>query len=359
MNLEKQLSIAKIKLARMPDTAFMFNLLCQLETVWDRNIPYGATDGLRLYLNPDIINELSEDELIFLLAHETLHCAYLHMARINNRDHQKWNIACDYVINLFLDDRNFSMIQGILLDEQYRDMSAEQIYDMLPDNTQPDPLGQDIIENLNTQEQQQIQQNILSASMQAELQGKSDSIPDDIKRYLEQLTQPKVNWKAVLKRFLNQISKDDYSWRKPNRRMLCRGIYVPSLYSHTVGKITFAIDVSGSISQKEFNEFISEVYSCFDVCKPKDIDIIQWSHYLVAHDTVNSIDELRRIQLKGTGGTNPDIAITTFNKTDSRALIILTDGQFSPNILPCVKPVIWVVFNNPRWAAPYGQTIRV
>lgn len=354
----KEISISKMLLARKPDTAFMFALCCQLETVIDDSISTAATNGKEIRYNPDFFLNLDAEERIFLIAHETLHCAYMHMARLEHRDPLRWNKAADYVINLFLHERGFTVIKGGLLDKKYANMSTEEVYELLDeeDSSETDTLGNDLMPNTDTEK---LTQNVVSSSMQAEMLGKSDSIPADLKRYLEQLTKPKVDWKTVLKRFLNQVSKDDYSWRKPNRRMLHRGVYTPSLYSHGLNKITFAVDVSGSISASDFNKFISEVYGCFDACKPKEIEVIQWSHYVVSQDIVKSITDLKNIELKGSGGTDVNVAIDAFNKTNSQALIILSDGEFFSPPQFCPKPVIWVIFNNPRFKAPYGQTIGI
>lgn len=350
-----EISISKVQLGRTPNSAFLFNLCCQLETVIDKSISTAATDGLKLYINPDFFNSLDQDERVFLLAHETLHCAYLHMARLTDKDPVKWNVACDYVINLQLDDFGFTFIKGGCLSEQYRGMSAEQVYDLLPNNLKP-PQFNDLIFNPDI-DTDKIQSNVMTAAMQAELQKQQGSIPNDIKRFLDNLTKPKIDWKTVLKRFLLDISKDDYSWKKPNRRTLHRGIYTPSLYSFGLSKITFAIDVSGSVSQKEFDGFMSELYGCMETCKPNKLEVIQWHHNIADHSTVHSLSELSQLKLSGHGGTNPNCAIDLFNKTDSKALIIITDGEFSKPKVTTTRPVIWAIFNNKQFVPPYGTVI--
>jgi predicted metal-dependent peptidase len=60
-------------------------------------IPTFSTDGIHLYYNPAFLEQLSERELIFVIAHETLHCALGHLWRLNGRDAKLFNKAADYV----------------------------------------------------------------------------------------------------------------------------------------------------------------------------------------------------------------------------------------------------------------------
>lgn len=93
---------------------------------------------------------------------------------------------------------------------------------------------------------------------------------------LEELLKPKINWKVLLRRFMQSLANFDYTWRKPRRRMLPLGIYMPSVYSEGLSKVTFAIDTSGSITEKQFNQFMSEVYAVMKQFSPNIIDVMQF-----------------------------------------------------------------------------------
>lgn len=97
-----------------------------------------ATDGKSIIYNPDFVKELTEPEVIFVILHEIMHNANLHFARIQGRDPKLWNVAGDYAINIQLSDLKndlksnaLEIPKKILLDEKYRNMSAELIYDEL------------------------------------------------------------------------------------------------------------------------------------------------------------------------------------------------------------------------------------
>jgi predicted metal-dependent peptidase len=63
-------------------------------------------------------------------------------------------------------------------------------------------------------------------------------------RNLEDLLQPQVDWREVLREFVqNTCAGSDYStWKRPNRRYMGAGIYMPSGVSDKVGELVIAID---------------------------------------------------------------------------------------------------------------------
>ncbi len=86
-----------------------------------------------IYVNPAA--QLTEQEWRFVLAHEYLHAALGHEARLGKRDPELWNVACDYVINQWLRDMEVgSMPSGLLFDPELQGLSSESIYDRLAAN---------------------------------------------------------------------------------------------------------------------------------------------------------------------------------------------------------------------------------
>lgn len=365
--LDKAISIAKVTIMTKPQTVFMAHVCANLVVEADDNIPTAVTNGIKILINPKFFMDLDKEQRAFLLAHETLHIIYMHALRREFRDPKKFNHAADYVINLQLVNQGFKFIEGGLLDSKYHGLSTEQVYKLLEDNNdnsgddntldndidyQDNPIETEEIEN-------QVKNIIVSAAQSARLKNSSDSIPDSIQRMLEDLTKPKINWKIVLRRFMQALDNQDYTWRKPKKRTLPHNFYLPSLYTEGLSKITFAIDTSGSIDEKQFNQFLSEIYAVMKQFKPKIIDVIQFDHELQSHDTVKSLYDLKRIVFKGHGGTEPDVALEAFNQTDSKALIVITDGEFTKPQVIVKRPVIWAVFGNKEFQAPYGSTIHL
>jgi predicted metal-dependent peptidase len=103
-------------------------LVSNVEPTLSRKYPTMATDSKRHFFNPEFVCGLTQAELLGVQCHESEHDARHHGSRREGRDHDKWNEACDYAINIDLIDEGFVLPKGALIDPKYRGMSAEDIY---------------------------------------------------------------------------------------------------------------------------------------------------------------------------------------------------------------------------------------
>lgn len=95
-----------------------------------------ATDGKNIYFDPDFMAELSEDERLFVIAHEMMHIKFEHMYRMldkdgKRRDPRLWNIATDAIINANLERDGFTIKEGAINMPEALDYSAEEFYEKL------------------------------------------------------------------------------------------------------------------------------------------------------------------------------------------------------------------------------------
>ena len=93
--------------------------------------PTMATDGRFIYYNPEFIRASTDSELLAVLFHEGLHVSLGHHLRRGNFDPKTWNVAADYVTNLIVRRAGLTLPKGALLDDKYRDLTAEQIARLL------------------------------------------------------------------------------------------------------------------------------------------------------------------------------------------------------------------------------------
>lgn len=362
--VEDAISDAKIDIIKLRATTFLASLACSLETIITEDIPTAATNGKYIKYNPYFFMSLPRKQRAFLLAHETLHVAYYHMTRRGSRSPKKWNFAGDYIINLDLVDQGFEMIPGGLLDPKFKGMSTEEIYDIIPDPEDDDSngIGDDIEESEGSEgdianTEAEVRDMITRAVQLADMKDDRDSVPDSIRRALADYAKPVINWRTVLARFMQQLDKSDYSWSRPNKRH--RDIYLPHMKGNALSKLTFAIDTSGSISVKQFNQFISEVAAVFRTARPRELELLQFDHALQAVDKIKNVQGLSKVHFKGHGGTEPEVALQHFIKSKSQAFICITDGYFSTNQLTKPRePVVWVVFDNPNFTCHFGKVIH-
>lgn len=129
-----RISRAKIKLMLKGDAAFLSTLVLSLDTRVVEGVGTACTDGIQILFDPVFLDTLDDEQVIFLLAHETWHVAFMHMCRVGNRNFQRYNCAADYVINYMLTENGYKFIEGGLLDSKYAGMSAEEVYDLLPED---------------------------------------------------------------------------------------------------------------------------------------------------------------------------------------------------------------------------------
>lgn len=385
------LSRAKIKLMLKKDVAFFATLILQTPVYWVTadEVDTAATNGINLYINPDFFLGLDPEERLFLILHEIMHNVYNHNTRRGFRDPDTWNEAADYVINDELIQRNFKMPKGGLHNVDYRDMSADEVYEILMDrknkggHNQPSPWpdlkepqangsgnqsptgGSGSQSSSMTQptaeEIEEHNKNLLTQATQAsQMAGdKPGIVPGSLQRELDDLLYPKLPWDIILQKFLFSLSKDDYSWRKPNRRFISQGIILPSLYSEGIGKIDFAIDTSGSVSREDFNRFISEIGYVFQRFNPKEIGIMQFDSVLQSNDKVVSMQDFMKLEFQGGGGTQIEPVLEAYKESSAKALIVLTDGYlYHGEELDPKKPVVWCVYDNPRFVPKFGTVIH-
>lgn len=129
------------------EAPFFGELATKMRFIEDKNLKYHtmATDGFDVYYDPDFVMEHTQREIQWVICHEIMHCVLQHFLRkSSNTDHDRWNAACDYELNLLIDPKDGNenlgdMPKDGLFDKKYKGWSAERIYKDLEGNAIPDP----------------------------------------------------------------------------------------------------------------------------------------------------------------------------------------------------------------------------
>ena len=356
------LDATKLALMTRPDSAFFMTIAFSLRHVWDSMIPTAATDGRSIFFNPKFFMSLTVAERIFVLIHECMHVAYLHMLRLKNFPNKaKANMAADYVINLQLVDRGFTMPACGLLDRQYAGMSTEQVYALLPDRAAQD-FDMDVLEGDPSLSDEQITQDVqdilVRASVQSKIRGdKPGTIPGDIENALENILNPRLPWNRVLQKYLNSFVKNDYSFKTPNRRFFPK-YHMPSLTGVKLMDLAVAVDISGSVSDADFNVFVSEVHSILRMMKPEKITFIQFDTKLQHVDEIHSVQELLALTFTGRGGTDVHPVLEWAKQKKPQLLLIFSDGEFRIPTGKAPTETLWVIHNNQAFKPNFGKVIH-
>jgi len=111
-----------------------------------------GTDAQAFYFNPKFVENLSLAQTQFVLAHEAMHCAMGHPQRRNHRMKRRWDVACDHAVNLILIEEGLKPpLHGILADQNFMTLSAEEIYPLIPEDTPEESFDQHLFDNDNEQ----------------------------------------------------------------------------------------------------------------------------------------------------------------------------------------------------------------
>jgi predicted metal-dependent peptidase len=350
-----------------------------------------ATDGRNFYYNNDFVNKLKPKEAEFGFAHEVLHNVFDHLGRREGRDPQLSNIAADYAANQILVDEKIGAVPTfikIYQDNKYRGKSYEEIYEEIyekADKIDMSQLGELLDEHLDgegdddgdsedgdqegkgkrprlsAEEKKKIRDEIKEAMVAAAQAAGAGKIPAGVARMIKDFTEPKMDWRQLLRMNIQSIIKSNFSFQRPNRKSQHCGAILPGMMNEETVDVCVAIDMSGSISDSQAKDFISEVKGIMD--EYQDFKLQLWCFdtevYNYASFTGDNADEILSYEVKGGGGTAFE-ANWDFMKNEGiepKRFIMFTDGY------PCGSwgdedycETLFVVHGNDSIISPFGQT---
>jgi predicted metal-dependent peptidase len=263
------------------------------------------------------------------------------------------------------------MPKGGLLDVRFRDMDSARVYKMLEQEQDDDDGGQGSIddhdwdgaEEMSQEEAKALERDIDEAIRQGALTaGKLGSGGD---RMFEDLLQTKVDWREVLREFIATTCQgNDYStWRRPNRRFVSSGYYMPSGVSESVDELVIAADMSGSMTSA-LPRLFAEIKGICEHVKPKVVRLLYWDTKVCADEKYVE-DEVANIvkstKPKGGGGTSVGCvsAYMAENGIKPQAVIVLTDGYLGGDWGTWSCPVLWCIVDNKRAVPGVGKYVHV
>ncbi len=361
--------LIKARIEMLISAPFFGNLATRLRfkdaTEW---CPTLATDGRYFYYNRNFVAALSDAEIVFGIGHEVLHCVYDHfdVNRRGNRDPRLWNIANDYVINADLIDakigEEIKLVQ-ICFDWKYRGMVSEEIYDDLfkqaeeegrvievesfdvhLDREEGDDEGaqgdggeanseggdKDGPAKYTAEEKEQISQEFKNATMQAAKAAGAGNLPGGVKRALDHLLNPQLDWRQLIAMQIQSVIKSDYTMMNPSRKGLNEGFYLPGMDRETTIDVAISMDVSGSIYDEMLRDFLSEVKGIMD--QYNDFRIHLFCFDTEVHNPVtftpHNMEEFMEYDIQGGGGTEFDCVFDYMKEAGivPKKHIMFTDG---------------------------------
>jgi predicted metal-dependent peptidase len=373
---------------------FFGNIATRLTLVnADEWCPTAAVDGRRMYYNSRFVVKHTVPELQFLFAHEVLHCIYDHLGRRGDRDAQLANCAQDYVVNDDLVQQNIGeIIKPCLWDPKYRGMSWEEVYDLLYDEVDKVTLEQ-LVEQmldehlngdsgadgdsggdeddkkqgskpaLSDSEREQIKQEIKEAMLTAAQTSGAGNLPAGVKRLIDTMTEPKLNWRELIAQEIEACFKNDYSFTRPNKRGAHMDAILPGMIPGQKIDVCVFNDCSGSMTDDMLRDIHSEVKGIMQSFEDFELHLgtFDTDVYNFQTFTPENIDDIDEYEMKGGGGTDFESVYNFLKERDilPKKLIIFTDGYpYGSWGDPAYCDTIFVIHGNNNAEAPFGLTCQ-
>ena len=409
----QRLERSHIQLMRSKKFARLSGILMLGDSTLKEGVPTAYTNGRDKVYGTEFVDKLDEKEFNFVVAHENFHVAYKHLTtwkHLYKTDRHLANAACDYVINLQISDIDpqRELIElpkiGLLYDERFRGWDTGQVFAYLrkkvEENQQQQQQGQ---QGESDQQDEQGPQGPIDADQFAEnyARGKANASLDDhdwvnandlspkereeleqaidqairqgdilagklgggTNREIGALPEPKVDWREQLREFVSGATqgRDSSTWRKPNRRWLAQGQYMPSPYAESIGPVVIGIDTSASIGDEEISSFLAEIKSITDTMPPERLHLLYWDTKIAREETYVAGDyETLEQSTKpaGGGGTDPHCVQGFVHNMGIKPdfVLMLSDGYVSdwPEF---GVPTMWAMTTNET--APNAVNIRL
>ena len=413
----------------MESDPFFALLLMYLKFVAVPEMKKMSTNGQCIYFSPDFVDKLYEHELDFVLCHQIMHIIYGHIFRPFDLAGDDYHFACDILVNANLCSYDFASSRfSHLGDIHYKipgqdinpaEKTAEEIYGLLPYNIymfdertrsrflidndlmwdkDATEISGEIIIDIPKQSSILRDGLIIESFCEGDLTdggcGSDDglkeewkgrvalvaksilsedtnsigagNVPEFVKRMIEKMGKPSIDWKNILNNFLQECICD-YSFSPPDRRFLDTGFFLPDFNEKDfVSKeILFMVDTSGSVNDEDLAKVYSEIKGAIEQFGGKltgrlgffDADVIPPIPF-------DSISDLMRIIPYGGGGTDFTVIFdyirNNYNNELPSCVVIFTDGYgpYPAETETRGIPILWII-NNLRITPPFGRTVRL
>ena len=338
-----------------------------------------ATDGRTIFFNRDFFSKMTVKQVEFVIAHEILHNVFDHMSRREGRDPRIFNIAADYCVNgQLIRDRigEKPAEPEIFHDAKYYNWSAEQVYDdiyekmdeqelqalgqLLDDHIDWGEKGKDGQPKYSKEELKQIRDEIREATIAAAQAAGAGNTPASVQRMIKDLTEPKMNWREILRQQIQSTIKNDYSFMRPNRKGWHMNAVLPGTQFQETIDICVAIDMSGSIGDEQAKDFLTEIKGIMQ--EYKDFKIKVWCFDTKVYNEQDydgyTMDEFDEYEPMGGGGTEFDANWEYMKENDiqPKKFIMFTDGYpwgswGDENYCDTV----FIIHGNDKIVPPFGE----
>ena len=387
----KRILLSRLRL--LCNNGFFGMLLMHMRCGLDCDCETAYTNGKKICFSPQFLDKLSDGELDFIMMHEVMHVALKHCLRGKNYEPERFNIACDIVVNSnillsnHMDEKSITLKEyGVSMHtapdgKEGYEYTAEQVYAMLPstpvalkkliksDGDMWDDHEKWEEDSMDDYEKQEWDQWVRTACEVISIRESSKTFggpPMMAQRLMKHINKSQIDWRTILNEFVQQ-EINDYSFSPPDRRFDDSPFFLPDFNEkdEKVQNIWFLIDTSGSISDDAINAAYAEIRSAIEQFNGKLEGLLSFTESFVTDPIpFSNVDELTAIKPIG-GGGNDFSAIFKYMKNNMSdnlpsQIIIITDGydSFPKESETMGIPVLWLI-NNEDATPPWGKVARI
>ena len=332
----------------------MARYLASVEIFWSREIPTACAGHGFIFFNPDFFDSIPEETRKTVIAHEVWHLILRHLDRSKECDPYQFNIAADHVINNALDDDGFTF-KGTTpyKDGKYKGQSTEQVYNEIyekVDKDKPPEIPDDYVSHDKIEE---LIEDVLEQKGQGtsinEQKDKADKEVEDLAKEAGimtgssgitlEISRKKVlivgaTYQKIFEDYLTDpLSGGKRTFMRPNRRqhglggssLRLPGRFPKRGHANRLTHLTYALDVSGSITHKQANQFHQSVQTIKELLNPSALTVLFFDTRIVLEKTFTDKEKYTNIQVKAGGGTCLKGVYKRTAELGSEALVVFTD----------------------------------
>lgn len=353
---------------------------------WSNSIKTACAGDGFIYFNPNFWDKLTEEERKTVIAHEIWHLVLNHLNRVIDKDHEIYNIAADYVINNILNESDFYVSTdpdsfggiGICHDTKYKNRGTNDIYNEIYQDVQKQRKQHKSVQNTSFDQIKDLIKQTLQKIKEEETGNKNVQITNyDVsknqKENEEKLktvsasaviqdgltytvllrenfykTVQNKTYKEIFNKYLTDpLSGGKRTFLRPSRRQSSSNLRMKGQFpkrgkENRLTHLVYALDVSGSISQKIANDFLSSAGSLKTILNPNLMTVMLWDTKIVFEKVFKENEDLNNIHVHAGGGTNLTPVYNRLKILKPEAVVIYTDLQVSIPPKPDCD-VLWFV----------------
>ncbi len=368
----------------------MSRYIFNINFYWSSAISTACAGHGFIFFNPEFWDKLNEEKKKTVIAHEIWHLILDHLKRGEGFDQSSYNIAADHVINNTLQEDGFVMGPDEYFGDHkahcnpaYKNLSTNEVYAKVhqerkkdpdkhkpiegtPSNDQIEQLVREALQGTGKDLQQQIDENEVDREIAAQA-GKNAGYEagsqvrilqtNDVTVFIQQ-----APYEVIFKDYLTDpLSGGKRTFMRPSRRQIRGGLRLKGKFpkrgkANRLTHLVYALDVSGSISTKQAQQFLRSAETLKKTLNPVRMTVILWDTSIVFEKTYGEQDDLSDIRVRAGGGTRLEPVYSRVKQLNPEAVVIFTDLCVSIPPKPDTD-VIWLVTDMQCQTShvPYGD----